>query len=100
MNIEIPQDHTAEDLKESGVLKPETVKVRFTRSSEGVWTVEVSLLDAEWTFTCDVAAAIERQTGLKAREDFRRSINVYALGGKKYKAPRGFVRVDQLPLAK
>lgn len=97
---EIPQDHTADDLISDGQLKPETVKVRFTRASAGVWSVEVSILDADWTFTSDVAAAIEKQTGLKAREDCRRAINAYAPAGKKFRAPTGFVRVENLPVAK
>ena len=93
---DIPQNHTCDDLLREGVLKPESVRVRFTRSITGIWDVEVSILDAPWTFTSDVAEAIQKRTGLRATEDSRQRIIVCA-NGKTFRAPRGFVRVENLP---
>lgn len=69
------------------------------RSSVLAWEVEISILDAEYTFEGDVADALKRQTGLQINLRRRRPMIAYRNFSKKFRAPRGFVRVCDIKAA-
>lgn len=86
--------HIATDWEREDCLKPEAVFVRLNRLEKGIYDVEISILDRDYTFESDVTGELAKR-GFKTRTSGRgNGISVWAPKG--FRAPKGFVKVESL----
>ena len=93
--IETHNNHAVTDYVRDGLLQPECVNVRLTREESGIYDVEISILDRDFTFEDEVASAVAKQIGGRVRTSGRgNGISVTAPKG--FRAKKGFVKVEAL----
>lgn len=93
--IELHDNHIESDYISDGELKTECVNVRLTREELGIYDVEVSILDRDYTFEHEVAYKVAKVIGGRVRTSgCGNGISVTAPKG--FRAPHGFVKVESL----